>query len=419
MKNNNNINQLVTKLGAMICLTLCSFSGYGQTLNDYLILATKNNPEIKSSYLKFEAALQKSPQMRSLPDPTFTVSAFGRMIETRVGTQEARFSVVQMFPWFGTLEAKENIANAMAEATFQSYLDTKNEVLFNVKRVYAELYELQKTVQLEEDNLEILNTYKELALSKFKNAKGTMVDVVRIDIKRNESITNIQNLKERYKPLQIEFNSILNRDVNELIAYPDDLPISVDNDLILTDSLFNANPKLVMLENEKMAFEAQKVAAVKEGYPKIGIGLDYSIISKRDIPDLAMNGQDAIMPMLSISLPIFSRKYSSAKKESEYQIQAIDSKKEAVKNNLTASYSSAQYEISKSKNMLILFETQIKSTKQAVSLLITSFSNSGSDFAEVLRMNQDLLMYEKAKAMETKNLFTAQSKLEYLLSKTE
>ena len=197
------------------------------------------------------------------------------------------------------------------------------------------------------------------------------------------------------------------------------MPISVDSDRVLTDSLFNGNPKLVMLDNEKMAFEAQKVAAVKEGYPKIGIGLDYSIISKRDVPDLAMNGQDAIMPMLSISLPIFSRKYSASKKESEYQIQAIESKKEAIKNNLTASYSGAQYEISKAKNMLTLFENQIKSTKQAVSLLMTSYSNSGSDFDEILRMNQDLLMYQKAMATETKNLFTAQSKLEYLLSKTE
>lgn len=419
MKTNIDKYKIITKIGMLLCLVLCSFQGFGQTLNDYLILATKNNPEIKASYLKFEAALQKSPQMRSLPDPTFTVSAFGRMIETRVGTQEARFSVVQMFPWFGTLEAKENIANAMAEATFQSYLDTRNEVLFNVKRVYAELYELQKTIQIEEDNLEVLNTYKELALSKFKNAKGTMVDVVRIDIKRNESTTNIQILKDKYKPLQIEFNTILNRDMHELVAYPIELPITVDNNQILTDSLFNANPKLVILENERLAFEAQKVAAIKEGYPKIGIGLDYSIISKRDVPDLAMNGQDAIMPMLSISLPIFSRKYSAAKKESEYQIEAIESKKEAVKNNLKASYSSAQYEISKSKNMLTLFETQIKSTKQAISLLITSYSNSGSDFDEVLKMNQDLLMYEKAKAMETKNLFTAKSKLEYLLSKTE
>jgi len=419
MKTNKDQYKIITKMGILVCLVLCSFQGYSQTLNDYLIMATKNNPEIKASYLKFEAALQKSPQMRSLPDPTVTVSAFGRMIETRVGTQEARFSVVQMFPWFGTLEAKENVANAMAEATFQSYLDTRNEVLFNVKRVYAEMYELNKTIQLEEANLEILNTYKELALSKFKNAKGTMVDVVRIDIKRNESATNIQVLKDRYQLLQIEFNTILNRDVNELIAYPDELPISVDSDRVLTDSLFNGNPKLVMLDNEKMAFEAQKVAAVKEGYPKIGIGLDYSIISKRDVPDLAMNGQDAIMPMLSISLPIFSRKYSAAKKESEYQIQAIESKKEAIKNNLTASYSGAQYEISKAKNMLTLFENQIKSSKQAVSLLMTSYSNSGSDFDEILRMNQDLLMYQKAMATETKNLFTAQSKLEYLLSKTE
>ena len=147
--------------------------------------------------------------------------------------------------------------------------------------------------------------------------------------------------------------------------------------------------------------------------------MDYSIISKRDVPDLAMNGQDAIMPMLSISLPIFSRKYRSAQKEMDFQIQSTEAKSEAVKNNLISTFSNAQYDVSKSKNMIALFETQIKSTKQAVSLLITSYSNSNSDFDEILRMNQDLLMYKKAMATETKNLFTAQSKIEYLLSKTE
>ena len=411
--------QFIIMASLLLWVSLCSFRGYGQTLNDYLIVATQNNPEIKASYLKFEAALQRVPQIKSWPDPTLTISAFGRMIETRIGRQEARFSLMQMFPWFGSTEAKENVANAMAEATFQSYLDTRNEVLFNVKRVYAELYELQKTIRLEEENLGILNTYKELALSKFKNGKGTMVDVVRIDIKRNESVTNIQILQDQYKPLRIEFNTILNRNVNESIAYPDELSISVEHSAISIDSLFNGNPKLVMLESEKKAFEAQKVVAVKDGYPKIGVGLDYSIISKRDVPDLAMNGQDAIMPMLSISLPIFSRKYRSAQKEMDFQIQSTEAKSEAVKNNLISTFSNAQYDVSKSKNMIALFETQIKSTKQAVSLLITSYSNSNSDFDEILRMNQDLLMYKKAMATETKNLFTAQSKIEYLLSKTE
>ena len=173
---------------------LYSASLNSQTLNDYLEIATQNNPEIKAAYSEFEAALQKAPQVSSLPDPSLTMSAFGRMIETRVGAQEARFSLMQMFPWFGTLDARKNAANLMAEATFQNYLDSKNEVFLNVKKAYAEIYEINKMIQLEEKNLQILNNYRELTLSKFKNGKGPMVDVVRIDIKRNNS----QSLKTRW-----------------------------------------------------------------------------------------------------------------------------------------------------------------------------------------------------------------------------
>ena len=84
--------------------------------------------------------------------------------------------------------------------------------------------------------------------------------------------------------------------------------------LVKTDSVFNNSPKLVQLDRQKEAFEAQKMVAIKEGYPKIGLGLDYSIIAKRDVPDLAMNGQDAIMPMVTISLPIFRKKYKAMEK---------------------------------------------------------------------------------------------------------
>jgi outer membrane protein TolC len=401
----------------IVLSVLFSVSLRGQTLNEYLLIASKNNPEVKSAYLKFEAALQKSPQVSALPDPTFSVSAFGKMIETRIGRQEARFSITQMFPWFGTLAAKENAANLMAEAAFQMYLDTKNEVFFNVKKVYAEMFELQRIIMLEQENLEILNSYKKLALSKFENGKGAMVDVVRIDIKRNESLTNIQILQKRKEPLQTAFNSMLNRESLFEIQFPTELPKANLNLNIKTDSLFSNNPKVVQLDRQKEAFEAQKIVAIKEGYPKIGVGLDYSIISKRDLPDLAMNGQDAIMPMLSITLPVFRKKYKGAQKEAEYMIAATEEKKVAVTNNLIANYSSAQYDVSKAIDLLNLFDIQLKSTNQAIALLIAAYSNSGSDFVEILRLNQDELMYEKAIAAEIKNQFTAQAKLDYLLSK--
>ena len=100
-------------------------------------------------------------------------------------------------------------------------------------------------------------------------------------------------------------------------------------------------------------------------------------------------------------------------------ITATEEKKAAITNNLRTNYSSAQYDVSKSTDLLNLFDTQVKSTKQAIALLIASYSNSGSDFIEILRMNQDVLMYEKATAAEVKNQFTAQARLDYLLSKNE
>ncbi len=124
----------------LLLLPLWGLGGFSQTLDDYLQTAAENNPKLKSSYAQFEAAMQQAPQVSSLPDPTLTMSAFGRMIETRLGAQEARFSLSQMFPWFGTLQAKEDASVLMAEAKFQNYLDLRNQLFFEIKSVYAELY---------------------------------------------------------------------------------------------------------------------------------------------------------------------------------------------------------------------------------------------------------------------------------------
>ena len=403
----------------ILVLVFYSASTNSQTLHDYLGIASQNNPDIKAAYSQFEAALQKAPQVSSLPDPTLTMSAFGRMIETRVGAQEARFSLMQMFPWFGTLEAKKNAANLMAEAAFQKYLDSKNEVFLQIKKSYAEIYEINKMIQLEEKNLQILNNYRELSLIKFKNGKGAMVDVVRIDIKRDESETKIQLLKDQNKPLQIGFNSMLNRDLNEIVIIPESL-ITTENSMpLINDSLFVANPKLIGLDKKIESFEAQKKVVKKEGYPMIGLGLDYSIISKRDVPDLKMNGQDAIMPMLSVTIPIFSKKYNAKQKEVDFMLQATNYEKQAIKNNLQTAYSLAHYNLSKERTLKELYKKQTESTQQAISLLITAYSNSGTDFEEILRMNQDLLMLQTAIVSANKNQFIAQSTLEYLISKQE
>ena len=143
-----------------ILILFTSMGSFAQTLEEYFKVAADNNPGLLSQYKEFEAALQKVPQVSTLPDPSLSVSAFGQMVETRVGPQMARFSLSQMFPWFGTLKAQGDAATLMAEAKYQSFLEAQNKLYYDVSAAYFPLYELQEWAKIEERNVAILESYK-------------------------------------------------------------------------------------------------------------------------------------------------------------------------------------------------------------------------------------------------------------------
>ncbi|NJX17068.1 TolC family protein, partial [Tamlana crocina] len=151
----------------------------------------------------------------SLPDPALTMTAFGSMVETRLGPQEARFSLMQMFPWFGTLEAREDVANLMAEAKFQAFLDIRNRLFLDVSSKYYDLYELEQQVTFQEENLEILQNYKDLALSRVSAGSGALSDVLQTDLLRNESVTALEVLRLKRESVVAQFNALLNRNRSE------------------------------------------------------------------------------------------------------------------------------------------------------------------------------------------------------------
>ncbi|MFN4761717.1 TolC family protein [Gillisia sp. Q332] len=386
-----------------------------QDLETYLQMASENNPKVKASYAEFEAAMQRAPQVATLPDPTLTMSAFGRMIETRLGAQEARFNLMQMFPWFGTLRAKEDAANLMAEASFQNYLDLRNQVFFDVKQVYAELYALEKTIQLKKENFSILDSYRELALSRFRSGSSPMVNVVKVDIQRDAAMIEIELLEEKRKPLETRFNLMLRREKGEAIVLQDS--ILPENALAFneTDENFDGHPRLTGLEKQKEAYEMQDIIAQKEGNPMVGLGIDYSIISKRTDANPDMNGRDAIMPMVSVTLPIFRKKINAARKEAQLMGESILEQQEAQRNELQNEYEAALYELNSARKLLDLYDRQIASSGQANKLLISGYSNSITDFDEVLQMNQDVLMYQTQRIEALKNGLIAQAKLDYLM----
>lgn len=410
-------------INIVILVFLGTSLSQAQTLDDYFKIAAENNPGLQAKYREFEAAIQKVEQVNTLPDPNFSFGYFISPVETRVGPQKARFSLTQMFPWFGTLRAQGNAAALMAEAKYQAFLDARNRLYYQVAAAYYPLYELNQWKEIERENIEILESYKTITNKKFENGVGTMVDFLRVDIMLKDATTNLSILNDKEAPLLTRFNKLLNREEDALVIVEDSLFAQALPDNFRKDSLLTNNPMLEELDLKIASSEASEEVAYKQGLPKFGVGLDYVMVGERTdlASDMAApqdNGKNALMPMVSVSIPIFRSKYKAAVKEAQLMQESYALQKEDFANTLTSNYEMAWFEIQQQQELLELYAQQIQESNQALNLLFTAYGNSGKEFEEVLRMQQQLLKYEKMKATAETQYQIALARLNYLTAKT-
>lgn len=409
---------MIRYIAILIATILFSSLSFAQTLDDYFKIAAENNPGLQAVYKEYEASLQKMPQVSTLPDPTFSFGYFISPVETRVGPQQAKFSLTQMFPWFGTLKAQGNVAALMAEAKFQNFIDARNRLYFQVASAYYPLYELKDFVRIEQENISILESYKTIATQKFKNGTGTMVDVLRVDIMLKDAQTNLSILRDKEKPLLTTLNKLLNRSENEPVQISDTLKSVILLDNYRKDSLIVANPKLKALDLKLQASQAAEIVAQKQGLPKLGIGLDYVLVGERTDISMPDNGKNVLMPMVSISIPIFRAKYNASVKESQLMQESYTLQKQEVTNTLFSEYEMILFQVQQQLQLISLYQQQIQTSQQSLNLLFTSYGNSGKEFEEALRMQQQLLKYQKKSATALVQYHIAVEKINYITSKS-
>ena len=117
-------------IGIIVLLLMVQNLSAQDELNQYLAVAAENNPGVKAKFNEYLAALEKVPRVGTLPDPQVSFGYFIQPVETRVGPQRAKISASQMFPWFGTLGAKRDIATEMAKSKYETFEAAKSELFY-------------------------------------------------------------------------------------------------------------------------------------------------------------------------------------------------------------------------------------------------------------------------------------------------
>ncbi|HMO37812.1 MAG TPA: TolC family protein [Saprospiraceae bacterium] len=392
-----------------------SMNGFSQSLSDYLQIAAEQNPELQAKYVAFEAAMQQVPQVGALPEPMLSSGVF---INRMVPLERARFSLTQVFPWFGTLEAKKDAAAARAQMQFMNWQDSRNMLFFEIRKAYYELYNIEKTIHIINAKLPYYDTYEQLAQTQFQAGKGPMSDVVRVQIERNELLTELQLLQDRRRPLQIMFNRLLYRAPDEPIVIPDTLALPVVDAFMGTEQLL-ANPKIAIFEAERRAAEWQQKVVEKERRPMLEAGVQYMLMP-RPSPEAVQvihDGVDMIMPMVGLTLPIWRKKYDAMQQEMILMQRSAEHMKQSVANTLESQWAQAQYELHSARRRLELFDQQSAATRTMLELMRTAYTHSGSDFAGVLRTEQMLLEYRLMAEAARRDYLMAHAQIEFLLAK--
>ncbi|QNR24219.1 TolC family protein [Croceimicrobium hydrocarbonivorans] len=405
------------KILSIILILGFSLTGHAQSLAAYQKIAAENNPGLQAQYKQFEASLQRIVQSSSLPDPQLSMGYFLVPIETRVGPQQARISLSQMFPWFGTLKAKEQVASLQAEAEYQKFLEFRNQLYYQVQAAFFPLYEQQRSLLFEKENQQLLQSLKALATLKFQNNEAALVDVLRVEMRLKDSQSRIEILIAEQKALASGFNRLLNRADSSSIEIPDSLNYPTIMLNYRRDSLFVNQPRLQELDLQIKGSAAAEKVARKQALPNIGLGLDYMFIDPSNNA-ISNSGQDAIMPMLSISLPIFRAKYQAAEAEAQLKQESYRLQKEELSNKLSSSYEQAWFKLQKQGDLMRLYRQQIQISKQSLELLYTAYSNSGKDFEELLRMQQQILEYQNKLSSAQAAYGVALAELDYLTAKS-
>jgi outer membrane protein, heavy metal efflux system len=132
----------------------------------------------------------------------------------------------------------------------------------------------------------------------------------------------------------------------------------------------------------------------------------------------ADNGKDVLMPMVSVSIPLFRKKYKAAEQEARLMQESFSLQKENTINNLLSEFDRTKFTLQQQQQMVQLYEKQISTARQSLNLLLTAYANSGKEFEEVLGMQQQLLQYEKNRATALAEFHVAMAKINYLTAKT-
>jgi outer membrane protein TolC len=107
----------------------------------------------------------------------------------------------------------------------------------------------------------------------------------------------------------------------------------------------------------------------------------------------SMNGKDMLMPMVSISIPIYRNKYKAAQRESRLLQQASEERYAGTFNSLQTELYQYKHQLEDAARKIALYKKQSDLARTTYELVVQEFASGKSELGDVIQVQRQLLDY--------------------------
>jgi cobalt-zinc-cadmium efflux system outer membrane protein len=356
------------------------------TLKDYTNYAEAHNAGLKSSYQQLQAASEQVPQAKALPDPQITYNYWTKQSDLQM---KQTLGVMQMFPWFGKIDARTQAATKETAAAQQKYQAARLALFKEVKEGFYEFAYLARATDTAMENLELFKHFEEVARTRHMTTTTGHPDVIRAQVEIAKMEDVLRGLNQLREPTVSRLRTALTLPADTNLPWPkteEFNAVELDYER-LADMLRQKNPELASLNYEAIAAGSKITLAEKNFYPDIGIGVTWEDMDSR-------GSRDGVAMVFQINLPLWQDSYRSSARQAQAQKASIEQQKIETENVLLTKASQSLYEYRDSIRKIRLYRnTLIPKGRELLQASEAAYREGTIDFLSLVDAQRMLLDY--------------------------
>lgn len=373
-------------------------------LSNYLAFALLNSPTIAATFYDWSASVENITVARSLPDPKLTFQAYIQDSLTSLMP-----GLIQDLPGPGKLKTAARVATAASQVKYFAFESAVLQTAFDVKSSCYNLYFLDEQLRVHHQTHALLAQLAALARSQNEVGKGTLPDVYRAEIERDQHLTDIANMEDSRGLLLAQFKAALGltRDQPDppVPAKFEGTPLDVNADDLLATA-FTRNPRLKELEADVQMAEAAVAQARKSNVPDFSAGLQAEVYEP-----------PFYWPQASMTLPVWRDKIAAQIAAAQNAKRAAAARLTAGQISLTVDFALRTYDYRESTRNLALLENRvIPRARLALEIARAGYVSGQVDFSKLFEAERALLDYQLQEIQERERREIALANLSLLIA---